>query len=516
MMIDANARPRQLLIGLDGAEWSLLERWAAEGRLPNIRNCIESGTRALLSTPAGHFSDAAWTAIHASATPAQTRKYFDLQYQPNLQEVQPADDDTIDNQPFWEKLDRAGLSVGVLDAPKFPLSRQLEGFQVGNWGACSTHTIRASTPPELLGRIDAEFSAHPVSSCHSFEHSPTGHRELFDALLEGIHRRGEIARWLMQSNPSDIFFTTFSETHCAGHYLWRYMDPEHHLHATGDPHGLKDAVLNIYEAVDREMGALFELAGPDAIRLVFSACGMGPLRHVSWSMGQIIELMGFGEEEAPELQTHHSDTNLVQRVKKRMPISLQLRIKGILPESLQERIHKFGYTGKRDWKRARAFAVPNNIATGAVRVNLKGRDRFGRVEPGAAYRALCREIAGALLELRDADSGRAVAREVTITQEEFAGPHLDGLPDLTVSWDQSFEWTRLESPRFGTLEVAPPSDPSGTHTPHGFLVANGPGIPADRVLQGHSTYDIGPTVLALAALAPCDEFEGRAMEIDVE
>lgn len=498
---------RLLVVGIDAAEWQLVEQLAAEGRMPTVGRLLETGTRASLTTPSGQFPDTAWTAIHAGANPAQTNKYFDLQYVAETQELVELDDDAIRNRPFWEYLSESGLRVGVLDAPKFSLSHELNGFQVGNWGACSTKTARGAFPASLLDEIDSRFSRHPVVSCDSFASTPDGHRELFAGLLEGIRTRGELAGWLLEKQPCDVNFVAFAETHCAGHHLWRYFDPSHHLYQAGDPFGLADAMGQVYEAVDREIGELIARAGGDVTSIVFSSQGMGPLRHASGCMAQIIEFMGFGEPSSVAPGRRAAKPNIVQRVKKRMSIPLQLRIKSALPMWMQDRIHVFGYTGTRRWQNARAFAVPNTNSIGAVRINLQGRDRFGCVEPGAPFEALCHEVADALRELRDAETGRPVMSNVTVIREEFEGPDLDALPDVTAAWDQSFDWTCLHSPRFGDLDVERPEGRSGSHTPLGFVVFNGPGISANAALARQSTYQIAPTVLALAGAPRCPAFE---------
>lgn len=500
-------RRRLLLIGVDAAEWQLVERFVADGRMPTVCRLLATGTRASLTTPSAQFPDTAWTAIHAGANPARTNKYFDLQYVAETQELVELDDDAIRNRPFWEYLSEAGLRVGVLDAPKFSLSDELNGFQVGNWGACSTKTARGATPASLLAEIDSRFPRHPVDSCDSFASTPDGHRELFAGLLEGIRTRGELAGWLLEREPCDVTFVAFSETHCAGHHLWRYFDPSHHLYETGDPFGLADAMGQVYEAIDREIGELIARAGDDVTTLVFSSQGMGPLRHASGCMAQLVELMGFGAPGTAAAGQRVAKPNIVQRVKKRMSIPLQLRIKSALPLWLQDRIHVFGYTGTRRWQKARAFAVPNTNSVGAIRINVKGRDRFGCVEPGPPFEALCTEIAEALREVCDVETGRPVLARVTVVREQFDGPNVDSLPDLTAAWDQSFDWTCLRSPRFGELQVEPPEGRSGSHTPLGFVVFNGAEIAANAVLPRPSTYQIAPTVLALAGAPRCPEFE---------
>jgi predicted AlkP superfamily phosphohydrolase/phosphomutase len=172
------------------------------------------------------------------------------------------------------------------------------------------------------------------------------------------------------------------------------------------------------------------------------------------------------------------------------------------------------YAGGQDWKGCRAFAVPNNDTVGAIRVSVKGRDKHGLVEPGAEYKRVCGDIADALRELKDPLSGRPVVQKVTLIHDEFSGPFLNLLPDITVLWDQSFPWESLHSPRFGTLRVRRQDARSGSHTPHGFVLFHGPGIRAGSSQQGHSIYDIAPTILAGAGVAIPDGLDGRLIPLE--
>ena len=43
---------RQLVVGIDAMEWSLVQKWANEGKLPTFRRLIEQGARAELTTTA--------------------------------------------------------------------------------------------------------------------------------------------------------------------------------------------------------------------------------------------------------------------------------------------------------------------------------------------------------------------------------------------------------------------------------------------------------------------------------
>jgi predicted AlkP superfamily phosphohydrolase/phosphomutase len=183
----------------------------------------------------------------------------------------------------------------------------------------------------------------------------------------------------------------------------------------------------------------------------------------------------------------------------------------MIPRSLQEQLLFLWYAGSQDWNGCRAFAIPNNDSVGAIRISVKGRDRNGTVAPGDEYRRVCQDIADALYELSDPVSNRPVVRRVTLTHDEFRGPFLDQLPDLTVLWNQSFSWDSLHSPRFGKLRLRRQDGRSGSHTPHGFVLLAGQGVPAGVELTGRSIYDIAPTVLEAAGVPIPPDLDGTPL-----
>jgi hypothetical protein len=90
----------------------------------------------------------------------------------------------------------------------------------------------------------------------------------------------------------------------------------------------------------------------------------------------------------------------------------------------------------------------------------------------------------------------------------FHGPYVDRLPDLVVLWDSCFAWGAVQSPRLGTLEIPRQDRRAGSHTPNSFLLAHGPGIPAGAEATGHSTLDVGPTVLRNAGVRIPESMDG--------
>jgi predicted AlkP superfamily phosphohydrolase/phosphomutase len=510
-------RRRQLVVGLDAMEWSLIERWAEEGKLPTLAALIRDSVRADLRSTSEQLPDTVWAALYTGCNPGKLAKYFYVQYDPESGDLKHLADDVIEATPVWEHLSRAGVRVGVVDMPKFRLATTLNGFQLTNWGAHATKTARASYPPELLGQVEARFGPHPVGDCDAVDDKPRALAKLKGRILEGVHHHGELFRWLMREQEWDVFMAAFSEPHCIGHHFWQWVDPTHPNHGEEDTHGLADAMEQVYRAVDSELGRMLELLDDDARVILVAGHGMGPIYHASWNLPDILGRLGYGagngnghEPKPAETENGKGSVNFWRTLKMVVPGRVQYAIKGMLPQRLQDELLFRWYAGSRDWRGHRAFAVPNNDSVGAIRVAVKGRDRYGVVEPGEEYERICRDLADAFEELTDPATGRKVVKRVTLTHEEFEGPHVEGLPDVTVLWDQTFEWHAVRSPRFGTLEISLQDSREGSHSSRGFALLRGPGLPGGTEIGG-SLYDIAPTVLEGAGVPVPDEIDGEPL-----
>ena len=141
--------------------------------------------------------------------------------------------------------------------------------------------------------------------------------------------------------------------------------------------------------------------------------------------------------------------------------------------------------------------MPNDDA-GYIRLNLRGRERDGIVEPAEAD-ALLDRIATGLQTFRDVD-GRPVIQKIFRTRDlGFDGPYTTQLPDLIVQWSDRVVTTLagVTSSRFG--EVAAPgwgTGRTGGHTADAWALV----VPASSEFcvptRRPHILDIVPTVCA--------------------
>ena len=151
-----------MLLGLDAAEPVCVEKWAREGRLPNIAGLMESGFWTRLRSPAEEFPDEVWPSVYASQNSAQFGKYFYIQPRPGSERLQLLDD-THHGKQFWAIASEAGRRCAVVDAPKTAILDPINGVQIANWGAHATRCDPSSESAQPARRNAAVARRVPAA-----------------------------------------------------------------------------------------------------------------------------------------------------------------------------------------------------------------------------------------------------------------------------------------------------------------------------------------------------------------
>jgi len=207
----------------------------------------------------------------------------------------------------------------------------------------------------------------------------------------------------------------------------------------------------------------------------------------------------------------------ISRARLAIPTEWRHAVKSRLPYQLKRSITRHWRTREHDWTRTLAFSLFSDTQ-GWIRVNLKGREAGGIVEPGASYDALCSEIRDGLQSFVDADTGERIVMDAFRPADIFEGGYVDMLPDLVVRWSESpaAMHRAVTSPSYGTIPWPTPGrNPegrSGSHRGQGLLVAAGPGIRQGRIENGH-ILDLAPTILSLLDQPIPAGMEGKPLRL---
>jgi predicted AlkP superfamily phosphohydrolase/phosphomutase len=323
-------------------------------------------------------------------------------------------------------------------------------------------------------------------------------------------------RWLLEREPWDLCLAGYPEPHWAGHYFFHLLDPTHPRHDAALARELGGAILAVYREIDAAIGEL-QRTNPELTLLVFSNTGMGPNYSGLHLVPEILARLGMANGSGTTAASHDEEASprwgpyAIKTVEAVVSARNIARVRRLVPEKFWDKYTRIFLNLGNHWAKSRAFALPGDF-TGAIRINLRGREPSGRVEPGEDYERICAELAREFLALENPASGQRAVSEVFRFRDRYAGPCADDFPDLIVQWEGSRPIEALRSPRIGTVRGALPDKRSGAHTTFGFLAASGPGIRRAGQLQAADILDIAPTILRLQGLALPGHLDGRVLE----
>jgi predicted AlkP superfamily phosphohydrolase/phosphomutase len=462
-----------LAIGVDAVEPAMVRRLAADGSLPNIRALAGEGAWHEVQSPADLGSAAVWPTFVTASAPEVHGVYCDWMWDPDRMEIRKW---TL-CEPFWARLG-SELRVGALDVPLAAATHAPTAFEIVGWGArLELERSAATIAPEPVAAIVDAHDPHPFAARHGLFPGPrdaAGSARVDAACLEGIRRRGRLARSLIEATRPDLALVVFTEVHEAGHRLWHTAEPASPLYKDlgPSPPGV-GGIERLLREVDAEIGRLVELVGSDAPVAIFALDGMGPARGVPAFLGPVLRERRWAVPPARRPgQARGVARGGLAWAKRRSPITLRRAYHALVPESTRWRVAQKSSFVPDDWSRTRAFALPTN-QHGWVRINLRGRERDGIVAPGD-YEPMRDELAAELAEL-ETDDGRALVKRVVVGGNGAGPSRL--LPDLILHWTEAAYDRPVRVA--GTSVEAMPSllELTGTHRLDAFCLARG--LPVD-------------------------------------
>jgi predicted AlkP superfamily phosphohydrolase/phosphomutase len=468
-------RRRVVAIGIDAAEPSLVRRLIERGDLPVLQSLAAGGVWGPVSSPAAMSSGALWPTFLTGRPPAEHGLYGEWLWKPDAMGLARVSWDHL--QPFWQDDVSRGRTVTILDVPFAPRLDRPGCTEVLDWGAHDFLKGRLEASPPSVERLVAEVGGvHPFAAGAVDAAGPrdrTGLARVVAHCLAGVEQRGRLARRLLADTAPDLFLMVFTEVHRAGHLLWHTVDPSHPDHgAAGEWRG--PGLSALLQAVDREIGHLRDLAGPEAVILVFSLHGMRPARGVPTVLGPLLEARGLA---VPKAWRDHSWPERAGRVftavKGQLPGPAKRLYYRLVPRTVSAFLAQpAAPLPAYDWSRTVAISLPTD-QQGWIRFNLRGREARGIVDLDG-YEDLCRRVEQVVRAARRGD-GRPIARAVIRTADTAEAAAVTPLPDLVVDWDDA----TFDSPlRLADPPVAAPAvglKYSGQHAYEGFYLLRPPG-----------------------------------------
>jgi predicted AlkP superfamily phosphohydrolase/phosphomutase len=484
-MAAMTSRPT-LLIGLDGATFSVLDPYVDAGVMPNLGELMRRGTRGVLRSIMPPLTPPAWTSLVTGKHPGQHGVFdFFQKEEPGSIYFAYASSQDVRTPTIWSLASDQGRRIISLNFPLMFPPPPVEGAIVPG-GMMPWRQLRLGChPPGLFQRLkelpgfepremlDMEMEVKAIDGCPEEEYA-----DWVDLHIRREQRWGEVLRYLMDEEPADLVSIMFDGVDKLQHLCWRFIDPAlRPAHPTDWEQDMIERCERYFRSLDGLIGQAVERAGPQATVILASDHGFGPTRDVfavnAWLAQQGYLYWADAESNAP--RRSGTDVGFAEMTR---------------------------HVSALDWSRTLAYAATPSSQGIHIVEKVPGSDD---PLPEDVRAQISVELAAALMEVRHPESGRPLIQDLWTREQAFVGPFEELGPDLSMVLAEGGTMSILPADRIITQR----DQVRGHHRWEGVYLAAGSGIQSGVIGREMSIVDIAPLVLHRLGLPIPADMAGR-------
>jgi predicted AlkP superfamily phosphohydrolase/phosphomutase len=493
-----------LLIGLDGATWSLIHPWIVRGSLPNFERLRREGAWGTLESMEPMASPRIWTTIATGRQPEDHgvlgfyRKDDDgrLVTYTNLDRRSPA---------IWNILsarDRASTVVGWFTSwpvdviPGAMISDRSEGPLPGGHFPPELETILARFAQALSDQEVARQSQRflgpaldPSLLTRQEERSSRALEESLEQYYRVDRLRLEWTLELMREQPTELTAVFFKGIDSVSHLAWIHMDPDSFdsrlRPARQVQRHFQPLILRYYEFMDEAIGALLKATPPNTDIIIVSDHGFNadraPTVKLAYHLDPVLAKLGWlvlDDDDKPDPDRslvvdptqHWQEPRLARRFR------VNSRLLAQRSEEGDERKRQMAMLEERLARVRTSLGEPlfEEVASEPLQGDGTGR-------PEDLY--LSARINGKLAAASRTSDGWVISGHYEVDGKQYP------LSDL----------------------MNPRVEHTGSHRLDGVILMAGPRIQRGVRIAGARIHDVAPTVLRLLGLPRSREMPGRVL-----
>ena len=287
------ARPKVLMIGVNGMEWDILRPLLLRGQLPNLARIIQNGTYGKLQTVSAPNCPRVYSTLFTSTRPDEHGITGFL-----IGGI-TASTDMLKQEPIWSFLSKKGVTVGMANVPAtFPVM-PVNGYMVSGMLTRGKNCEDGVMCAPKLSEVEGGDAVYPkslkpelMSKVGDFyidcERMP-GADELAGHESDVIHKwlskvqlirdqQTQLFDYLLTNHPTDFTWMVQSCEDRTGHWLYPIAPFNSGYNAkisTVEP----NAFPNQYVALDKVVGSILKHVDANTYVFIVSDHGIKPLRE---------------------------------------------------------------------------------------------------------------------------------------------------------------------------------------------------------------------------------------------
>lgn len=451
-----------IVLGLDGATFSLIEPWVESGHLPTFEHLLEESVHGKLESTVPEITVPAWPAFATGREPPDFDMYGFTHFNRETRENDLSHDEFIPGK-MWDVIDDQGGTSVVFNIPGSYPWQAIDGTIIA---AAPEYKDEYAHPPERWAELTNLVGGYKLRN-----DKQAGSRAYVDLSLELVDKRFKAFEHFIRKDDPDLAVGLIRATDRVAHHYW------------GDksvpPASLDNPLFEVYRRVDERLGEFLDAHTDENIVLI-SDHGFEKVR-LNFAINVVLERAGLvaltnsgGKTKAALGSARDIASDVLTRV------GLLTFARKVVPESTLTGLPSgdaLGLdnalsTGRIDWNKTRAIADVGQ-KTAMVYALDDDPDEIDRI---------CDEVEASLRDAADRNG-----LDFWFRQHNRGGPHT---PDICMI----IETPEVHaSSRFDVNEALFEVDTSG-HAREGIFFAYGPSF-REGTVEGAALTDVAPTVL---------------------
>lgn len=465
-----------ILIGIDGASWSIIAPRIASGQLPAFKRIISRGTVSALESTVPPGSPPAWTSIFTGVNPG-IHGITDFMLREKDAFV-PCWSKYRMTKTIWQILSQLGKKCVVINDPVTYPPDPINGIMITGMMTPSSATDWVY-PQKLEHQINAVAHGYqcdiPPDFLKILERDPVEAANLIHDIALKTHRVG---KYIAANYPWDVLAVIFTSSDRLQHHWW--MDSA--------------VISKHYATLDSMLSEYVELAKEHhADLIVISDHGFGPInkefRMDKWIEGQGLAVYKESAYSRFFYSRGITRDKVAETRKRATGRPLWLKVFDKMPEVVQNTLRSLSPTGKRgiDLKKSIAYLYP-----GSFGVFILDDSKLD-------------VVIQKLKEAKD-DNGENVFQNVVLTKEVLHGPYTYRAADIFAhpysGYDLVFQEMEHDTRR------------TGTHGMEGIFIHYRPDAqPSMPAIKSIKTWDVAAQILDLLEVPIPTYFDGEPKRI---
>lgn len=491
-----------VIIGLDGADWQIVDSLLAEGQLPTLKKLIVDGCRGILKSTIPPHSPTAWASMVTGVNPGKHGIFDFTMVDGSYRKVPIEPMSKLGALPLWRILNGNGISTGIVNLPILYPPESVQGYLV--CGMVTPWNAEVFTYPERLSHMIGNLRENWIIGEHLSQGGSL--EEFLGEIKEKTKRQADLVLDLLDEFETSFLMVVFDGGDKVQHFFWKYWDIAHPRYELQASEKLKCAIPEYYRNLDLHLTRIIERLGESDIFVVSDHGFTALSQHLyieKWLLDE-----GYLYFRSPIVTTSNRILgDVVRRIWKTtarlQPVKDAVKNNRVL-SWLVERIRDTrDHKGRRpsddvEWGKTRVFFA--GLSSQTLRINLRGREKSGTVSEGEEYNELVHELRTRLLQISDPKRRCSVIRNVHHRDEVYYGPRVDDAPDLVIMAEEGYELQEGYPDHLLGPSLQYGRDKSGDHRDEGIFIASGPNVKKlERQIEVEMV-DIMPTILYLNSL----------------